>query len=126
MAHGIHRQPPPPELGHEITFLKGCALLRAIGDRPVTKEVVLEALDMLNDRAMRNLSRAYPTRERRVADFTEYYPGARLYCESRELSVQRVGQTYLSASYDHDIPELSKEDLTGSSPRAPSSTTSTA
>eukprot|EP00974_Lingulodinium_polyedra_P076880 7442770-Lingulodinium_polyedra.AAC.1 len=62
---------------------------------------------------MRNLSRTYPTRERRVADFSEEYPHAKLYCESRDLSVPRVGQTYLSASYDHDIPELSKHDIAG-------------
>eukprot|EP00974_Lingulodinium_polyedra_P111948 10830973-Lingulodinium_polyedra.AAC.1 len=62
---------PPPELEYEITFLKGCKLLHAIGDRPITKEMVLEALGMLNDQAMRNLNRTYPTRGRRVADFSE-------------------------------------------------------
>eukprot|EP00974_Lingulodinium_polyedra_P068543 6638155-Lingulodinium_polyedra.AAC.1 len=67
---------PPLELEYEITFLKGCTLLRAIGDRPITKEIVLEALDKLNDRAMRSLSKTYPTRERRVADFAEQYPHA--------------------------------------------------
>eukprot|EP00974_Lingulodinium_polyedra_P026840 2587536-Lingulodinium_polyedra.AAC.1 len=57
-------------LEYEINFLKGCALLHAIGNREICREVVLEALDELNEEVMRNLSRTYPT-GRRVADFSK-------------------------------------------------------
>eukprot|EP00974_Lingulodinium_polyedra_P113782 11016930-Lingulodinium_polyedra.AAC.1 len=60
---------------------------------------------------MRSLSKTYPTEERRVADFSQVYWSATLYCERRGLSVQRIGQTYLSASYDPDVPALSETDL---------------
>eukprot|EP00974_Lingulodinium_polyedra_P000631 60398-Lingulodinium_polyedra.AAC.1 len=36
-----------------------------------------------------------------------------LYCESRQLSVPRVGMPYVSAPYDADVPTLSKHDLAG-------------
>eukprot|EP00974_Lingulodinium_polyedra_P119320 11170737-Lingulodinium_polyedra.AAC.1 len=51
------------ELEDEITFLKGCILLHAIGDQENTKEVVL------NDQDLQRLNRAYPAEERRAAGF---------------------------------------------------------
>eukprot|EP00974_Lingulodinium_polyedra_P037501 3597464-Lingulodinium_polyedra.AAC.1 len=62
---------------------------------------------------MRSLSATYPTKERRVADVSEEFPRAKLYCESRQLSVTRVGMPYPSAPYDADVPALSPSDLAG-------------
>eukprot|EP00974_Lingulodinium_polyedra_P119061 11169700-Lingulodinium_polyedra.AAC.1 len=64
---------PSIELEYEITFLKGCTLYSAIGNRPICREIVLEALDELNENAMRSFSRTNRTEERRVADLSQVY-----------------------------------------------------
>eukprot|EP00974_Lingulodinium_polyedra_P028952 2790087-Lingulodinium_polyedra.AAC.1 len=59
---------------------------------------------------MSNLSRKYPTEERRVAVFSDYAGNARVYCESRAFSVERVGQFCWSASFG-EIPKLDSGNL---------------
>eukprot|EP00974_Lingulodinium_polyedra_P045794 4390773-Lingulodinium_polyedra.AAC.1 len=54
-----------PAVEYEITFLTGCSLLTAVGDRPVKRSTVLEALGLLHEEAVRQLSRAYPVKEAR-------------------------------------------------------------
>eukprot|EP00974_Lingulodinium_polyedra_P091316 8853704-Lingulodinium_polyedra.AAC.1 len=81
---------PGKELEYEITFLRGCKLLSAIGDRPITRKLILEVLGILNAQAFKSLSASYPVIERRVADPVEAgYPHATIYCEHRHLSVWR-------------------------------------
>eukprot|EP00974_Lingulodinium_polyedra_P107419 10396744-Lingulodinium_polyedra.AAC.1 len=60
----------PAEVEYEITFSKGCTLLTTLGGRPVNRTTMLEALGRLREEAVRQLSRAYPVEEARVADFT--------------------------------------------------------
>eukprot|EP00974_Lingulodinium_polyedra_P064757 6257240-Lingulodinium_polyedra.AAC.1 len=57
--------PQDPAVEYEITYLKGCTLLTAVGGRPVNRSTVLEALGPLHAEAVSQLSRAYPVREAR-------------------------------------------------------------
>eukprot|EP00974_Lingulodinium_polyedra_P062932 6075463-Lingulodinium_polyedra.AAC.1 len=58
------------DLEDEITLLKGCTLLGAMGEREICKKVVLEALNELNEGARRRLNAQYPAGELRAADFS--------------------------------------------------------
>eukprot|EP00974_Lingulodinium_polyedra_P037448 3591775-Lingulodinium_polyedra.AAC.1 len=74
---------------------------------------------------MRNLSRTYPTEECRAADFKPWAAGAKLYCESTEFMLPRIGQPYLSASFGAS-PSCRPRTSVPSSPCVRSSSTSTA
>ena len=81
------------QLEQQINILKACMLVKEIGDKEITRELVLAALERLNVQAEINLARLPGVVTLNAKDPTDKF-GTKIYCEDHRLSSQRPGLPY--------------------------------
>jgi hypothetical protein len=113
----------PPAQEGQLNLLKGGQLLREIkagwwSEKAVvvTKEVVLQALERLNERSTKKLMHAVRTVKIKGAPFSrgtiQGTKGMRLFCEDPRQSLPQEGEEYFALVIDHNkTPTLTQGEL---------------
>ena len=98
-------------LERQINVLKGCRLLKEIGDKPVTKELVLQAIGKLNIDCEMALGTMVDIVHIQAADHKDSkYWARQLYCEDQRLSIPHAGAPFLALAVDKKkTPTLTPE-----------------
>ena len=98
-------------LESQINVLKGCQLLKEISSKPVTKELVLQAIGKLNYDCEMALGTMVDIVHIQAADHKESkYYARQLYCEDQRLSIPHAGAPFLALAVDKNkTPTLTPE-----------------
>lgn len=97
----------------QIQILKGTSLCERIGDKPVTKEVVLQAIASLNDDCEGVLGKMVNVVKLQSANHNESkYYARQHYCEDERLSIGPTGSAFLALAVDlNTVPTLTPDAL---------------
>ena len=76
----------------KLNFLKACPMLKEIDGYPITKDVLLNAIDAINERHERRLLNCLNTVQIEAKNPSEC--NVQVYCEDHRLSMKRIGQTF--------------------------------
>ena len=103
------------KMSQEITILKGAHLLREIGGRVLNKDTILQAIDVLNADAEKDiiLKIKKGIKTATAKDPVHRFPVTKIYCEDHRLSIQRPGCTYqvLEIKPEDSVPTLTERDV---------------
>jgi len=81
------------KIDNELTVIRGCHLLKQIGGRSLEKEIIVQAIQELNEHAREEIVRAVPTVVLESGSL-EHASGHPIYCEHQALSLVGPGQRY--------------------------------
>jgi hypothetical protein len=99
------------EIKQELAVLKGSAILEQIGSQPINLNTILRALEVLGERAERQLMKRFETLVVTAGDVQGKY-GTPLFCESPVLSIATQGKKYQAIKVDNGaIPMLKIKEL---------------
>ena len=99
------------EIMQELAVLKGSAVVEQIGSQPINTNTILRALEVLGERAERQLMKRFETVVVTAGDAEAKF-GTPLFCESPVLSIATQGKKYQAIKVDRGaIPMLKIEEL---------------
>ena len=94
------------DIERQIQILKAAGLVEKIGNQPITKDVVLQAIQTLNDECQERLHTTKDVVPLYSIDHKKTkFAGKKIYCEDAALTIPNPGTSFLAIVLDYDNVE---------------------